>query len=216
MEKKVNGKALWDEREEAEEISFVPRALSIPRGPMFWCDNRCSNKALRFLQFASGVVEESYTVNLCQQCYNERLTAQDQAPLKSWQWKAVVEKKAHRSRLWKMLGKDQVFQGMWECFSLERRKRKKFLWDAEKEKQEGIQVQRQQESPAKECLEEVKSSADTDCTSRLMRYGYCALKDGDWEEYKRTLEVEVSATGWAFERIREALEKVAKYARNYV
>ena len=34
--------------DEAEEISFVPSSLSIPRGPMFWCDNRCSNKALRF------------------------------------------------------------------------------------------------------------------------------------------------------------------------
>ena len=73
---------------------------------MFWCDTRCSDKALRFWQFASVVVddvEESYTVNLCQQCYNERLTAQGRAPLKSWRWKAVVEKKAHRGRLWKML-----------------------------------------------------------------------------------------------------------------
>ena len=79
MEKKVNGKAPWDEgaeiqspkrkvesedthdyvreslslsREEVEEVSFVPSALSIPRGPMFWCDNRCSIKALRFWQFA--------------------------------------------------------------------------------------------------------------------------------------------------------------------
>ena len=66
-------------REEAEERSFVPSALSIPRRPMFWCDNRCSDKAVRFWQFASVVVDdvkESYTVNLCQQCYNERLTAQ--------------------------------------------------------------------------------------------------------------------------------------------
>ena len=34
--------------EEAKEISFVPSALSIPRGPMCWCDNRCSEKALRY------------------------------------------------------------------------------------------------------------------------------------------------------------------------
>ena len=61
-------------QDEAEEISFVPSALSTPRGPMFWCDNRCSNKALRFWQFASVVVEDgkvSYTVNLCQQCYTK-------------------------------------------------------------------------------------------------------------------------------------------------
>ena len=114
MEKMVNGKAPGDEdvevqcpkrveseetqdnvtesfnscREEAEEISFVPSALSVPRGPMFWCDNRCCDKSLRFWQFASVVVddgEEANTFNLCQQCYNESFTAKGQAPLKSWQ-----------------------------------------------------------------------------------------------------------------------------------
>ena len=82
---------------------------------MFWCENRCSNEALRFWQFASIVVDD---VNLCQQCYNEKLTAQGLAPLKSWQWKAVVEKKAHRGRQWGMLGKDKLIQGMWEYFHL--------------------------------------------------------------------------------------------------
>ena len=38
-------------REEAEETSFVLSAISLPRGPMFWCDKRCSEKALRFWQF---------------------------------------------------------------------------------------------------------------------------------------------------------------------
>ena len=171
MEGKVSRKAPWDEgaeiqspkrkviwveseqtqdyvrkslnlsREEAEEISFVPSALSIPRGPMFWCDIRCSDKALRFWQKASVVIDvESCMVTLCQQCHNERWTAQGQAPLKSWQWKAVVEKKAHRGRLWKMLGKYQLIQGMWEYCCLERAKAKKFQQDA----------QWQQESPAKE------------------------------------------------------------------
>ena len=92
--------------EEAEEISFVPSAISIPRGLVYWCDNRCNDKALRFWQFASVLVddgEEVHTVNSCQQCYNESLAGL--APLKNWQWKAVVEKKAHRGRLWRMLGK---------------------------------------------------------------------------------------------------------------
>ena len=43
--------------EDAEELSFVPSAISMPRGPMFWCDNRCSDKAHRFWQFASVVVD---------------------------------------------------------------------------------------------------------------------------------------------------------------
>ena len=41
-------------RNEAEEIRFVPSAISIPRRPKFWCDNHCSDKALRFWQFVSS------------------------------------------------------------------------------------------------------------------------------------------------------------------
>ena len=67
-------------------------------------------------------------------------------------------------------------QGMWEYCSFERTKAKKFLKDAEKEKQEGIQCQWQQESPAKEYLEQVKRSAHTDCTPRTVKFGYFALK----------------------------------------
>ena len=33
--------------EEAEEMCFVPSALSEPRRPIYWCDNRCSDKAVR-------------------------------------------------------------------------------------------------------------------------------------------------------------------------
>ena len=53
-------------RDEAEEIRFVPSAISIPRRPMFWCDTRCSDKALRFWQFDSVVVEvKSPTRPIC-------------------------------------------------------------------------------------------------------------------------------------------------------
>ena len=40
-------------RWEAEDISCAPSALSVPRGPMFGCDHRCSDKALRFAQGGS-------------------------------------------------------------------------------------------------------------------------------------------------------------------
>ena len=55
---------------------------------------------------------------------------------------------------------------MSEYFSHERVKAKQFLKDAENEKQEGTQSPWQRESPAKEYLEQVKSSADTDCTPK--------------------------------------------------
>ena len=88
------------DQEEAEEVSFVPSAISVPQKHLFRCDNQCSEKTIRFWQFASVVIkegEESHTTNLCQQCYNESLKAKGDEPLTKWQWH--VEKR-HRGRLW--------------------------------------------------------------------------------------------------------------------
>ena len=66
------------DQEEAEEISFVPSAISVPQKPLFRCDNQCCEKTLSFWQFASVVMtegKESYTTNLCQQCYDKSLKA---------------------------------------------------------------------------------------------------------------------------------------------
>ena len=63
---------------------------------------RCSEKAIRYWQIASMVAEEggeAHTVNLCQQCHNEQMVQQGKPLLKSWQWRAVVEKEAHRGRM---------------------------------------------------------------------------------------------------------------------
>ena len=89
-------------REEAEELAFVPSALSEHRGSIYFCDNRCSEKAVRYWQFASVVVEEggeAHTIDLCQQCHNEQMVQQGKPRLNSWQWRAVVERKAHRGRM---------------------------------------------------------------------------------------------------------------------
>ena len=53
-------------QEEAEELAFVPSALGEPRRSIYFWDNRCSEKAVRYWQFASVVVEEvgeAHTVN---------------------------------------------------------------------------------------------------------------------------------------------------------
>ena len=50
----------------------------------------CSDKALRYMQIASMVVEEggeARTINLCKQCCNERLVQQGKQPLKSKEWR---------------------------------------------------------------------------------------------------------------------------------
>ena len=62
--------------------------------------------------------------------------------------------------------------------------------------QEGIQDQWQHESPAKEYLEQVQCCKDTDCTPRMMKQGFFALKNFEWEEYKSIFKVEAKATEW--------------------
>ena len=76
--------------------------------------------------------------------------------------------------------------------------------EAEKEKQEGVQGQWQQESPAKEYLEHVKCCKDTDCTPRMMKQGvFCVEKWRVGGISKASLRWKQKATEWAFERIRE-------------
>ena len=66
------------DQEEAEELSFVPSAISVPQKLIFRCDNQCTEKSLSFWQLASVVTregEESYTTDICQKCYNDSLKA---------------------------------------------------------------------------------------------------------------------------------------------
>ena len=64
----------WEgERERARTLQRLGSSRAI--GQWSWCDNRCSEKAVRCWQIASLVVEEggeAHTVNLCQQCHNEQ------------------------------------------------------------------------------------------------------------------------------------------------
>ena len=76
--------------------------------------------------------EESCTTNLCQQCYNKSLVARGEKPLKKWQWYEMVEQKAPRGRLWRMLGKDQYTREMCEYYCRERLRVKELREDAEK------------------------------------------------------------------------------------
>ena len=51
-------KAKDTDQEEAEEMSFVPSAISVPRKPMFRRDNQCSEKTLSFWQLVLVVIKE--------------------------------------------------------------------------------------------------------------------------------------------------------------
>ena len=95
-------------------------------------------------------------------------------------------------------------------FAKERVRVKRFREQAEEERQAGTQGQWQLESPGREYLEQVKCCNDTDCTHRMMKQGFVAMKSGDWEEYENTFRKEVKVSEWAFDRMKEAFEKVAK------
>ena len=75
-------------QEKSEETSFVPSATSVPQTLMFRCDNQCSEETLGFWQLAPVVIregEESYTTNLCQNCYNDSLKAKGEKTPTNWQ-----------------------------------------------------------------------------------------------------------------------------------
>ena len=90
------------------------------------------------------------------------------------------KEKNRREGMWKMMGTEPYLRGMWEHFSCKRSKAKMFRQQAEEEKQAGIQGQWQQESPAREYLEQVKCCHDTDCNESMMKKGFTALKNGTW------------------------------------
>ena len=139
--------------------------------------------------------DEAFSTNLCQKCFNKHLQAKGEKPLSNVQWRQVVEKKAYRGRMWKMIGKEPYLRGMWEYFLQERSRVKRFRELADEEKQAGIQGQWQQESPAREYLEQVKCCHDTDCNEPMMKKGFTALKNGNWEEYKDTFRKKDESLG---------------------
>ena len=153
------------EGEEEEERTFVPSAVSVTLKLLLRCDKQCGEKTLSYWQLASVVVhegEEAYTTNLCQKCFNKHLQANGEELLSNVHWRQLVEKKACRGRMWKMMGERTPYlRGMWEYSLQESCRVKRFRELADEEKQAGIQGQWQQESPANEYWEQVKCCHDT-------------------------------------------------------
>ena len=151
------------DQEEAEETSFVPSAISVPRKPIFRCDNQGSEKTLSFWQLALVVFkegEESYTTNFCQKCYKRFSDGKRRKPVTNWQWRQFAGQKAHRGRFWEMMGKEQYVRELWEYFCQERPKKK-----GKQESGVSGSWNCQLESNWSKFL----SFNDTDCTHRTMK-----------------------------------------------
>ena len=71
-------------RDEGEELSFVPCAISIPQRPMFWCDNQCSDKALGFWQ---GIIHDQFMPEMLQRF--SKLAVETVRGAKGAPWKAL-------------------------------------------------------------------------------------------------------------------------------
>ena len=158
------GRLLAISQKETDEMGFVPCTPSEPRGAFYWCDNRCSEQASRYMQIASMVIEEggeARTINLCKLYYNAKPVQQCKQPLKSWEWKEVEEKKGHRGRMWKVFENEQLQRNVGVFHSQEGRCKEDSSGCCSR-KQEGKPGQWQQDFPFKEVLEQVKRSADTD------------------------------------------------------
>ena len=135
--------------------------------------------------------DEAYTTNLCQKCFNEDLQAKGEKLLTN----GAVERGGVKGGV---SVKDVENDGMWEHFSCERSKAKKFRELADEEKQAGIQGQWQQESPAKEYLEQVKWYLEQVkcCHDTDMKKGFTVLENGTWEENEGTFRKKMKASEW--------------------
>ena len=150
-------------QEEADEIGFVPSAPGQPRGAIYWCDSRCSEKTIRKRQIAPMVIEEggeARTINLCKLCHNAKLVQQGKQP-----WKEVVEKKAHRGRPRNVSGNEQFLRGMWKYVTLKRAGARKTLATLLKKNKKNNKVSGNKSVPSKKFCNKSKRSADTDLRS---------------------------------------------------
>ena len=174
--------------EEEEEVSWVPSAIGIAQRPICKCDNHCSDKALGYWQFAVVFVddgEEVRTRNLCQQCYNEEQKEHGEQPLKSWEWRALVEQTAQRRKLSRNLGRAKTLREMWVYLSAERTKAKQIIKEAGREAQQGVRGQcRRNFLPWNESGQKLGRHQlhSKDCETGAS----CSAKE-EWEEYRKRL-----------------------------
>ena len=78
--------------------------------------------------------------------------------LSTVQWRQVVEKKAYRGRMWKMMGKEQYVREMWESFLQERSRVKRFRELADEEKQEAYRGRMWKMLGKEQCVRETWES----------------------------------------------------------
>ena len=145
-------------------LSSVPSAVSEPRWAWQMCDQKCGAKGFKFFGCAAAVSEKggaAHTVNSRKKCYNEWRVKQDEAEVAASKWRALIEQKASRGKLWAAFGVDQFLRRM--CGNVPPSKKawsSSVLTDAENAKQFGTDGRWQHEKLYKEELELLRHSTD--------------------------------------------------------
>ena len=105
-----------EDENDMEELSMVPSAVSEPRWCLYMCFNKCREKGFMFHEIAAIVTEEggaAQTINLCKKCHNERRAKQGEAEVAASKWRALIEQKASRGKLWASFGVEHFLRRLW-------------------------------------------------------------------------------------------------------
>ena len=111
-------------------------------------------------------------------------------------WRALIEQKASRGKLWAAFGLEQFCADCGNDALLEKACERSFLVDAENVRRLGTDGRWQHETPHKDELDIVRHSTDLRVEGVLMRQANNAEKSGDWGLFwKNSKEMASSACG---------------------
>ena len=78
---------------------------------IYQCDNP--------INVSFGSLADLHSPRICvSNAINAQIVQRCKPRLKSWQWRAVLERIAHRGRMWKLIVNEQYVRRMWEHFNL--------------------------------------------------------------------------------------------------
>ena len=119
-------------------------------------------------------------MSLCKKCHNERRLKQGEEAGAASKWRALVEQKGFRRKIWAGFGFEQFLRRMWERFTIKTAWASSVLADAANVRQNGTDGRWQHETPHTEDLELLRHCTDLRFEGVPMRQAYYYKKSGDW------------------------------------
>ena len=92
-------------------------------------------KSFKFFEIA-GIVSKkggaAHTINFCRNCYNARRLKHGEEEAIGVQWRAMIEQKSSRGKLWAALGVDQFLRGMRERLAITKKRGPDRSWQMQR------------------------------------------------------------------------------------